>query len=47
MTYITKLYETELAEFGDAGVSGLTLKEQLTQGHLLTAEERTHLRSWV
>lgn len=46
-TYITKLHETELAELGDAGVSGLALKEQLTQGHLLAAEERTHLRNWV
>lgn len=29
-TYIAKLYQPELAKFGDAGVSSFALEEQLT-----------------
>jgi len=41
-TYVAKLYQTELAELGDASVCSFTLEEQLTQSHLLTAKERAH-----
>lgn len=46
ITHVAKLHQTELAELGNAGVRGLALEEQLTQSHLLTAEERAHLRGW-
>lgn len=42
-TYIAKLYQPELAEFGDTGVSSFALEKQLTQCHFLAAEERAHL----
>lgn len=45
-TYVAKLHEAELAELGNAGIGCLALEEQLTQGHLLAAEERAHLRRW-
>lgn len=45
-TYVAKLHQTELTELGDTGVRGLALEEQLTQSHLLAAEERAHLRDW-
>lgn len=41
-TYVSELHHADLPQLTDAAVGGLRLKEELGQGHLLTAEQLPH-----
>jgi len=41
-THVSELNQAQFAEFGHARVRRFALQEQLAQGHLLAAEQRTH-----